>query len=206
MPEILLYSESPITCIVLTIVPVVLYVADYPKLALGVIILLLFLLFFYRHYPHDQWYSDNVVVCPCDGKVTDISYDTDHCYISIFLSVINAHTQMYPINGVVSRQFYDKTGIFDLVIKKEKSKYNEKVIHDIQTKHGEVIMTQISGFLPRCIVYEDKVGKSVQAGDYLGMIKFGSRIDLKIPTKTGMLLIRKNQQITFGDLIYEFKK
>jgi phosphatidylserine decarboxylase len=111
---------------------------------------------------------------------------------------------MYPVNGVVTSQYYDKTGIFALATNKAKSRYNDKVIHQIKTQYGYVTMTQISGFLPRCIVYTPKVNHRVQAGEYLGMIKFGSRVDLKIPKTTHLLPIDVNQKITFGDLIYKF--
>jgi phosphatidylserine decarboxylase len=147
------------------------------------------MLFFYRYYQHDTRYYDNVVVCPCDGTITDIHQDKDFYFVSIFLSPFNVHNQIYPVNGIVTSQYYDKTGIFSLAINKAKSRYNDKVIHKIQTQYGYVTITQISGFLPRCIVYNHKVNHRVQAGEYLGMIKFGSRVDLKIPKTNYPLLL-----------------
>ena len=171
------------------------------------IILLLFLILFYRFEPHDTNYTDNVIISPAEGKVTNICHDGKNIHVSIFMSVLNNHTQIYPINGTVIDRYYDETGKFAIVVDREKSRDNEKKIHTIMGNNGAIVtVTQIAGFIPRRITSSEKVPEPVRAGQYLGMIKLGSRIDLSFPGELCDLKVNLNKKINIGDLIYEFKE
>ena len=105
------------------------------------------------------------------------------------------------------------TGQFEIVMYLDKSADNEKKIHHIVMKNGAAIsVTQLAGLLPRMITSSDKVPMDVKAGEYLGMIKFGSRVDLLLPKKApnGMRLIlqsnvQKDTSINIGDMIGRYQ-
>ncbi len=179
----LLYQESPEIGLIATTLPVISYAVDYPRLAALLLIVLIALLYFYRYDEITKRYLDNCIISPAEGTITDITQDTDYITYSIFLSPINRHTQCYPINGRVIKRVYDQTGKFALAVYRDKSRDNEKKIHSIQTKYGIITVTQIAGFLPRRISSDDRINCSVAAGEYLGIIKFGSRVDITLPKR-----------------------
>jgi phosphatidylserine decarboxylase len=125
--------------------------------------------------------------------------------ISIYINFFNNHTQIYPVNGLLLKKIYDNTGKFELANNVRKSRFNEKKIHTIKMKNGgEVKVTQIAGFFPRRIVSAKKENEKVMAGEYLGIIKFGSRVDLEFDGDISKILIKENQQINIGDMIYTY--
>jgi phosphatidylserine decarboxylase len=199
----ILFSESPyISIAILTLLGISIYVKS--NLAIGFsIVLLLFMLYFYRYCPIDVGIiNDNEIISPCEGTILDIYHKYGYYYIPIFLSPMNKHTQIYPANCKVLDRKYDKTGEFAIVMDLSKSRNNEKKIHTLLLNNNVVIqLTQIAGFLPRVITSSDEL-KSYSAGDYLGMIKFGSRVDLLIPDKnintTLKLLVKKGQSVSIG--------
>ncbi len=208
----LLFSESPIISAGI-IVAIVAGFAIGSNLVVGVsVFLLIFMLYFYR-YTHVDYgiINDNTLISPCEGTVLDVLDRHDHYYIPIFLSPMNKHTQIYPANCRVLQRTYDRTGEFAMVMNLSKSQNNEKKIHTLQLVNGTVMsLTQIAGFLPRMITSSEDL-TNYKAGDYLGMIKFGSRIDLLIP-KNGadgsqlQLNIKKDDPLNLGDLIGTFYK
>jgi phosphatidylserine decarboxylase len=148
-----------------------------------IIILLLFLSFFYR-YPKENIRRDVVdkVYSPAYGKVMSIKRrDNNTIYIAIFLSPLDIHYQFFPVSGKVKDIIYDSTGNFELAYELNKSNDNEKCIHVINNIHGDFLVYQIAGYFVRRISYYDKVGESYESGESLGLIHFGSRIDLVIP-------------------------
>lgn len=220
----LLYKESPILGLISTGLPLVLYYYNYNLLFALSVILFLFLLYFYRYYEHKNRYPNNVIVCPADGKITNLIINDTTCFISIFLDIFNQHTQIYPANAKVISHYYDNTGKFDIVVDAEKSRDNEKVIHKFLLPNGVLIeFIQIAGFLPRRITYDNNINNNILAGEYLGMIKFGSRVDLILPlyaphdnskkdkidqSNKKLYLsdnIKLNNKITIGDLIGIYK-
>lgn len=190
----LLFHEMPVAKILL---PIILLCHSY-YIVIVLLILLSFLLYFFRYEPHTNRYNDNILVSPANGKITHLEQKNGNYYMSIFLSPLDRHTQIYPINGIVFSRIYDLTGKFGLANYKDKSRFNEKKIHEIMTPHGIVNITQIAGFLPRKITSSDDLG-AVCAGAYLGMIKFGSRVDLKFPDN--IIFLKKQGILQIGDVI-----
>jgi phosphatidylserine decarboxylase len=209
----LLFKESPLIAAV-SVGSIIL--AAYNKVDYriqGILILLfLMLLYFYRYkeFVPDN-VTDNMILSPCEGKVIKICQKAPtHTYISIFLSPLNRHTQIYPVNGVVIKREYDLTGRFNIVMNINKSRKNEKKIHYITMVDGTIIkVTQLAGLLPRMIVSDDTVPMNVYAGQYMGMMKFGSRVDMLVPTtnisgKKLLLNIKEEQNIKIGELLGEY--
>ena len=160
---------------------------------------------FYRYKPHNKRYCDNVIISPAEGTILYLKQKDNKINISLYLNFLNNHTQIYPVNGVFFKTIYDNTGKFDLANDIRKSRYNEKKIHIIQMENGSYVkVTQIAGFFLRRIVSVKNVNQKVMAGEYLGMIKFGSRVDLEFEGDISKILFVEGQRINIGDMIYTY--
>jgi len=140
-----------------------------------------FFLWFFRDPERRIPDAAGAVVSPADGKVTDVSSVTvdgiPRTRISIFLNVFNVHVNRSPISGVISDVCYQK-GKFINAMNAASAEENE---HNTVTVEGEgqkVVFKQIAGLLARRIVFTKKVGDPVQRGQRVGLIKFGSRVDV----------------------------
>ena len=163
------------------------------KKILGYLIVLvaLFLAFFYRKpqitlRPREH----NVVRSPAFGRVLKIQdHPGDHLFVAIFLSPLDIHYQVSPVNGVIRQVDYDATGKFELAYNETKSRMNEKSIIYIDTPHGTFTLYQIAGFLVRRIDTYVRPRDRVTSGELIGLIKFGSRVDLIIPKASQFKLL-----------------
>ena len=200
----LLFKESP--CIGLFFILLIIYLFITKNNTIIPLLILIALMIFYRYEQCTTKYNDNIIVSPAEGKITNIMLlSNNRVLVSIFLSVFNNHTQIYPVNGEVIKRVYDETGQFDIVIDRYKSRDNEKKIHTIKMKNNNIVkVIQIAGFLPRRIASSDVVPLDVDAGDYLGIIKFGSRVDLIFQGDINKLLVTLNNNIKLGDIIYKY--
>jgi len=126
------------------------------------------------------------VVAPADGRIREISSindrDVGECTnISSFMNVYNVHVNRMPLDGVI-KDVVHLPGAHLPAFKKE-SERNERVILTIDTDIGTVKLVQIAGTLARRIVPYVKRGDKVEKGERIGMIRFGSRVDVYLPTK-----------------------
>ena len=200
----LLFKESPFIGLFFILLTIYLLIIK-SKYTVIPFIILIALMIFYRYKNYTIEYNDNIIVSPAEGKITNITVSNNRILVSIFLSVFNNHTQIYPVNGKVIDRVYDETGKFDIVIDRYKSRDNEKKIHTITMKNNNIVkVVQIAGFLPRRITSSDTVPLDVEAGEYLGMIKFGSRVDLIFPGDINKLLVTLDNNIKIGDVIYKY--
>jgi|SRR5271167_318684 len=155
-----------------------------PALATIPILLGAFFLWFFRD-PERQLPSDaSVIVSPADGKVTDVSQTLlngdPSTRISIFLNVFNVHVNRSPISGVITAVNY-RRGKFGNAMGAISAEENEQNIVTVQGECGTVVFKQIAGLLARRIVFTRKVGDTVARGERVGLIKFGSRVDVILP-------------------------
>ena len=145
-------------------------------------------------------YPPNFMVSPCDGKVISvlkINEITTHVAIHISL-FFDSHIQWCPVDGVVKSSQH-KQGTFNPTYMFNKSRYNERIetIVYVPQIHDEIKIVQIAGQLARRIVnYKDKQYDTCVRGELMGMIKFGSRVDLFVPHDKVRLLLNK------GDVIF----
>lgn len=147
-------------------------------------ILLLLVVNFYRKPLIQRIRPNNTkeVYFPAFGTVKKVEkIDGNRLFIAIFLSPLDIHYQYMPVKGVIRSIEHDDEGVYHLAFDMEKSRFNEKMIYTIETKHGEMLLYQIAGFLVRRIVTDVKVNQEVETGEQVGMIKFGSRVDLILP-------------------------
>lgn len=161
------------------------------------IITVLFLVWFYRDPSAFYNWNDNEVVAPSYGTVYEIHDHPDRYHIITFLDPLDVHRQYVPVNGLLREQEYDRSGNFHLAFRLCKSNMNEKMIHVFETAFGDITVCQVAGFLTRRIVSYAKAPDTVQAGQPLGLIKLGSRVDITIP-KPFDLKVQVGDQLSGG--------
>ena len=168
-----------------------------------VLFFILLYLFFYR-FPKPIIRKNNFdhVYSPAFGKIMKIIRQSDNTlFIAIFLSPLDIHYQFCPVSGIIKDFKYDRTGQFELAYELNKSNNNEKVITTIQNKHGDFKIYQIAGFLVRRIssYIEKNKNTTIDSGEAIGLIHFGSRVDIIIPKATEF-----NLKVKEGDYVNGF--
>jgi phosphatidylserine decarboxylase len=138
--------------------------------------------------------GDRLILSPADGKVVGILeteepvfFQTRALRISIFMNVFNCHVNRYPTSGTVSYRHYNP-GKFGHAADEKSSLDNEQSSIGLVTNRGKVLIRQIAGLVARRIVTDHEVGTAVQQGQRMGMIRFGSRVDLFLPVGTKVLV------------------
>ena len=167
----------------LAFIAVAVLVGWFTVAALAVIPLLMaaFFLWFFRDPEREVPAVQGAIVSPADGKVTDVSVveerDQSRTRISIFLNVFNVHVNRCPIAGVITEVEYKK-GKFHNAMDAVSAELNEQNVVTVEGDAGRVVFKQIAGLLARRIVFTKKIGDSVARGERIGLIKFGSRVDV----------------------------
>jgi phosphatidylserine decarboxylase len=156
------------------------WLAAWPY-AIPLFLLAAFFLWFFRDPERQIPMSTGAVVSPGDGKVTDVSPATvggaSQTRISIFLSVFDVHVNRSPIAGVIREVRYQR-GKFVNAMSAHSAEENEQNIVTVEGEGRTVIFKQIAGLIARRIVFNFKVGDSIGRGQRVGLIKFGSRVDI----------------------------
>lgn len=152
---------------------------------------------FFKRPNFDIKKDDNIILAPSFGRIQKIMKINNNIYISIFLSLFDPHIQYIPYDGFLINQIY-KHGTFRAAFLFEKSTFNERMIHNIVTKFGTISIVQIAGMIARTIVPFLKQQTRVIKGEELGMIKFGSRVDIIVPIKENMKILIKQGQYVYG--------
>lgn len=162
-----------------------------------------FLLFFYRNpvreLSHQLLNDDSLIISPADGKIIFIELHNEFQKVSIFLSPFNVHVNWVPINGTVESVHY-KPGKFLMAFRVESGELNERNDVLLTNKYGSVIVRQIAGLLARRIACWIAPGRKVHLNEKYGMIKFGSRVDLFLPTDV-ILNIHVGEKVKGGTTI-----
>jgi phosphatidylserine decarboxylase len=152
------------------------YLLSYP-FGLPFYILAAFCLYFFRD-PEREIPAGAVAVSPADGKVVSVVPDAAGANrVSIFLNIFDVHVNRSPIAGKVMCVKYQK-GQFLVASKEAASHSNEMNIVTVEGGGTRVVFKQIAGLIARRIVCYKKVGDIVQSGERVGLIKFGSRVDV----------------------------
>jgi phosphatidylserine decarboxylase len=145
------------------------------------VLLAIFFLWFFRDPERLIPDMPGAVVSPGDGKVTDVSLTKDsgeeRTRISIFLSVFDVHVNRSPIAGIVRDVRY-RRGKFLNAMNQASAEQNEQNIVRVEGDGQSVIFKQIAGLLARRIVFQPKIGDRLERGQRVGLIKFGSRVDV----------------------------
>ena len=143
---------------------------------------------FFRDPERDQLVDQDIVTAPADGKILAIDelhepsfFDGPCRRITIFLSIFNVHIQRAPIEGKVIHKYY-KNGEYLAAWNEKASENNEQSSLGIATQYGSVMVRQIAGLIARRIVTYPELEAVLEPGERIGLIRFGSRVDLFIPT------------------------
>jgi phosphatidylserine decarboxylase len=180
-------------------VGVLVWVATHSLLLTAIPILLAaFFLWFFRDPERAIPEAPGLIVSPADGKVTLIeTVETvagSQRRISIFLNVFNVHVNRAPIAGNVQLIEYKK-GKYLNAMNPESAIANERNYVEVGGELCTVAFTQIAGLLARRIVFQKKVGDWVHRGERVGLIKFGSRVDVVFP-------ISCEVQVSLGQIVH----
>ena len=162
-----------------------------------------FCLYFFRD-PERQVPSGPVAVSPADGKVVAIKPEGGLNRISIFLNVFDVHVNRTPIGGTISKVHYQK-GCFKVASKEECSAENEQNVVTVQGDGTTVIFKQIAGLIARRIVFDKQVGDKVATGQRIGLIKFGSRMDILFGPEWD-ITVRPGMRVAAGSSIIARRK
>ena len=169
-------------------------------------VLILITVWVYYFFRDPERYSindDSYLVSPADGLITDISErtgpielqleNTTYTKASIFMNVFNCHVNRTPLTGTVEEINY-KPGKFLNASLDKASEENERNYYKIKcSKSGEeIIVVQIAGLIARRIVCEVEQGQNLKQGDRIGMIRFGSRVDIYFKNKKVLAKIGQN--------------
>jgi phosphatidylserine decarboxylase len=149
----------------------------HPWLGLPFFILGAFCLYFFRD-PERPIPAGPVAVSPADGKVVAVKRETAaQMRISIFLNIFDVHVNRAPIGGVIADVRYSK-GKFHVASREECSAENEQNVVSVRDGATCVVFKQIAGLIARRIVFTKEPGDLVAKGERVGLIKFGSRVDV----------------------------
>ena len=171
---------------------------------LGILFILitLWVYYFFRDPERYPINDDKYLVSPADGLITDISEksgpeelrleNTSYTRVSVFMNVFNCHVNRVPSSGNVEEIFY-KPGKFLNASLDKASEENERNYFKIKLINGEeIVIVQIAGLIARRIVCEVEQGQELKQGDRIGMIRFGSRVDLFFNNKKPLVKLGQN--------------
>jgi phosphatidylserine decarboxylase len=152
-----------------------------PAWAVIPVLLAAFFLWFFRDPERVVPQEAGAVVSPADGKVTELAPVTTaegrKTRISIFLNVFNVHVNRSPISGVIRDVRYQR-GKFLNAMDKTSAELNEQNVVTVEYEGQTLVFKQIAGLLARRIVFHPKVGERLDRGQRIGLMKFGSRMDV----------------------------
>lgn len=168
------------------------------------VLLAIFFLWFFRDPERHVPQGEGLVVSPADGKVTEVQRvttpDGDKLRLSIFLNVFNVHVNRAPISGTLREVVYRK-GQYLNAMNPASAEKNEQNMAVIEADAGYFVsFTQIAGLLARRIVFCPKEGDLLERGQRVGLIKFGSRVDVVVPS-SAELHVRKGDHVKGGSSI-----
>ncbi|MDC0426379.1 phosphatidylserine decarboxylase [Pelagibacteraceae bacterium] len=183
--------------------------------ALGLITILLtiWVYYFFRDPDRIPIQDDNFLVSPADGLISNISEvdgpaelsleEKKFTKVSIFMNVFNCHVNRTPVSANVEEILY-KPGKFLNASLDKSSEENERNYYRLKTKEGDdIIIVQIAGLIARRIVCEVQTNQSLIQGERIGMIRFGSRVDIYFSNRK--LLAKLGQNVTAGESLIAVK-
>ncbi|HEU4748870.1 MAG TPA: phosphatidylserine decarboxylase family protein [Gemmatimonadaceae bacterium] len=156
--------------------------------AIVLLLLTLWVAYFFRDPERTGERGSSLVVAPADGKLIMITEVDEPNFVrgrairlSIFMNVFNVHVNRYPVDGDVTWVHYNEGKFLNAAVEKS-SLENEQMSVGIETGKHRILVRQIAGLIARRIVTYSKPGDKAKQGERMGIIRFGSRVDVFIPT------------------------
>jgi phosphatidylserine decarboxylase len=175
-----------------------------PEFYLGAVIfilLALFVAYFFRDPERQVPVDEKLVVSPADGLVVvvrpvDSTVDKGGTLVSIFLSIFDVHVNRSPLAGRIIGAEY-RPGKFLVATKQRASLENEQNVITVENAYAKIVFKQIAGLIARRIVFWKKPGDQVELGERIGLIKFGSRVDVILPPQVNVI-VKKGDRVKGG--------
>ncbi len=168
--------------------------------AIPLLLLLAWVFWFFRIPKRTFLQGANVITSPCDGKVVVIEetvetefYKDKRLQVSVFMSPLNVHNNLYPINGTVEYVKYHP-GKFLVAWHPKSSTENERSTVVVKNETVSILLRQVAGALARRIITYSQEGQAAKQNEELGFIKFGSRVDMYLPVGTKL-------NVKIGDVV-----
>jgi phosphatidylserine decarboxylase len=172
-------------------------------LAAFFLILAFLILNFFRDPDRQVPTESGVIVSPADGRVVQVVEETmaeqPVRRVSIFMSPLDVHVNRSPISGTIREVSYQK-GAFHVASQPRASLENEQNVFTIEGEQGKIVVRQIAGVLARRIVFWKKPGDRLERGERVGLIKFGSRVDVLLDSEVE-LRVKVGDHIRAGSSI-----
>jgi phosphatidylserine decarboxylase len=177
-----------------------LYLLAVLILGLGV-----YVCYFFRNPRRVVPAGENLIVSPADGRVVRIFDLPDNeepaggCGISIFLNIFDVHVNRSPVRGKLENLVY-KRGRFKVAFDEEASRVNEQNILTIRMPDRFIVVKQVAGLIARRVICWKREGDEVDRGELIGLIRFGSRVDVLLPRQV-RLLVQPGDRVKGGSSI-----
>ena len=176
----------------------------HPAYGVPLFLLAAFCLYFFRD-PERVIPGGEVAVAPADGKVVALEAEgPGQTRISIFLNIFDVHVNRSPIGGRITDVRYHK-GRFLAANREEASRQNEQNVVVVEGQDTQVTFKQIAGLIARRIVFYKRPGDAVGAGERVGLIKFGSRVDVLLGPEWE-IQVRPGQRVLAGSSVLARRK
>ncbi len=160
----------------------------------------LFVLQFFRDPPREVPGNEKSVLSPADGRIVAIQpvrdpwLDRDALKISVFMNVFNVHSNRSPVDGEVKRRWYNPGKFVNADLDKASTENERNALHIRSTTGHDVTCVQVAGLIARRILCYVEAGAQLVRGQRYGFIRFGSRVDLYLPTDVRV-------KVTIGDKV-----
>ena len=167
------------------------------------LLLAAFILYFFRDPQRTIPSDPAAVVSPADGRIIEVVDEPlgtrPGRRISIFLAIWNVHVNRSPLAGRITKIEYCP-GRFHMAMKKAASSENEMNIVHLETAKGEIVFKQIAGLIARRVVLWKKSGDQVERGERIGIVRFGSRMDVWLPPEA-KIVVKTGDHVAGGSSV-----
>jgi phosphatidylserine decarboxylase len=176
------------------------WLTGLPLTAVPFFVFAVFCLYFFRD-PDRTIPPGNVAVAPADGKVMAVKPEgSQTTRLTIFLNIFDVHVNRSPVGGVIRNVEY-KRGRFLVASKESASVENEQNIVTVETADGtRLVFKQIAGLIARRIVFRKTIGDTVATGERIGLMKFGSRMDVLFGPEW-RILVTAGEKVSAGSTV-----
>jgi phosphatidylserine decarboxylase len=179
------------------------YLLQWNVAAVVLVLLALFVFSFFRDPDRVIPSEPGAVVSPGDGRVVVVTEEENNGRpgrrVSIFLAVWNVHVNRSPAAGTITKLEY-RPGKFLAAMRERASVENEQNVFTLSTEAGELVFKQIAGLIARRVVSWKKAGENVSRGERIGLVRFGSRVDLWVP-KEAEILVKVGENVKGGSSV-----
>lgn len=179
------------------------YLFHWYVTAAGLVFLALFVFSFFRDPDRVVSAEPGAVVSPADGRVVVVTDEENTGRpgqrVSIFLAIWNVHVNRAPATGTIANMDY-RPGKFLAAMRERASFENEQNVFTLSTESGEMVFKQIAGLIARRVVSWKKQGEEVMRGERIGLVRFGSRVDVWLP-KGAEILVKVGENVKGGSSV-----